>query len=179
KLHKLAKKLRRQAMAAELKIEELMPQLKSIQKKTIEAPRVRFYRDITGIRTIIEEACETKNPWYFFGSSDEMIKAIGPNLLKEVVEDTDELRAKAGRPLWYGISDSGIKSVKPFNISNPSIRKIKILPKTLQPKSALMIYGNKLAVLSMSETCFGAVIENGEIADLLKMMYGMTWESLR
>jgi hypothetical protein len=39
-----------------------------------------------------------------------MIKAIGLNSLKEVVEYTNELRAKAGRPLWYGISDSGIKS---------------------------------------------------------------------
>src|SRR3989344_182405 len=71
KLSKLTKKLRRQAIAAELKLDELMPGLKAIQKSIVEPPKVKSYQGISGIKNILEEVSESRNSWYYFGASEE------------------------------------------------------------------------------------------------------------
>lgn len=178
RLIRLTKKMRRQVVEAEIELEKLLPGLKSIQKKLIEVPKVVFYQGIEGVRNIIIEASEYPEPWYYFGSAEGWFKALSEKGLDELVLETRELRQKAGRPMSYIITDESYHKIKFFQNYESNIRQAKILPHLIQAKSAFIIYGNKLGVLSVGSAPFGAVIESQEVAELVKIMYMMIWQSL-
>ncbi len=179
KLSRLTKKLRRQAMAAELALDTLLPELKAIQKNLIEAPKVTFHQGLAGAIKIAEEVSESRSPWYFFGASEEIIKTLGHQKINEAMIETNELREKVGRPMSYYITDRGFKTVKRFQKDNPKARKVKFLAETIKPRSILFIYDNKVGIINVSEAPFGAVIESKEVVELLKIMYELVWKSLK
>jgi len=178
KLNKLTRKMRRQVIEAEAQLEKLLPGLKAIQKKLIEAPKVSFYQGLEGIKTILEEASASVNPWYLFGASEEIIKTLSPAEIKELMEQTDALRKKAGRPMMYMITDKGIRNIKPFDKDSPLVHQIKFLPMAIKPRSVLIIYDDKLAVINISDVFFGAIIDNQEVAELVKFMFKMIWGAI-
>lgn len=179
KLNKLTRKMRRQVINAELELEKLLPELKSIRKKIIEAPKVSFYRGLAGVRNIVAEFMQSPASWYFFGSAEAMIKHIKPEELREIVKDTDDLRDKAGRPKAYLITDKGILRMKQFQTSNFKIREIKILPNIIKAASAFVIYENKVAVFSFNDAPFGIILESEEASEMLKVMYTILWNSIQ
>lgn len=178
KLNKLTKKMRRQVIAAELELDKLLPELKAITKKMIEAPRVSFYRGFEGVKNIIEEFMGSRTSWYFFGSTEAMMGHIAPEELKEIVDDTNKLRGEVGKPKARLITDKGILKIKQFQTSNFHIREIKILPNSIKSTSAFVIYENKVAVFSINDSPFGIIVESEEISEMLKVMYGILWSNL-
>lgn len=179
RLTKLTRKMRRKVIDAELELEKLLPGLKSIQKKMVEAPKVAFYQGIEGIKTIILEASEYPEPWYYFGPIKEWTKAWSEKELDEFVVESRELRKKAGRPTSFLITDAGYNKIRLFQKNEPNIRQVKILPDLVKSKSAFIIFGKKLAVIGISGVPFGAVIESAEAVELVKMMFMMIWENLK
>ncbi len=178
RLSKLTRKMRRQVIAAEIELEKLLPGLKAIQKKLIEAPRVAFYQGLEGIKTIIEEASEYAEPWYYFGSMAEWMKILSSQDFEELATQTRVLRAKVGKPTNYMITDAAYYKVKFFQKYEPEIRQVRIWPGISKAKSSFVIYGKKLAIISIGEVPFGAIIESDEAAELVKMMFEFIWQSL-
>jgi len=178
KLKNLTKKMRRKVIAAELKLEELLPELKVIQKRLIEPPKIVFYQGTLGVKNILEDLSASREPSYIFGASEEIIKTLGSTKLSELMEETDRLRELAGRPMSYYVTDKGVTDIKHFKTEKTAAHEIKFLPQTVKPRSAIMLYENKLAVINVSEPIFAAVIESTEVVELVKMMYQLIWKSL-
>src|SRR3989338_10084482 len=76
KLYILTKKARRQVIAAEIELEKMLPELKSIRRQIIEAPEVSFYRGLSGVKNIVEDFASSPSPWQFFGSTEAMLSNI-------------------------------------------------------------------------------------------------------
>ena len=177
KLNKLTRKMRRQVISAELELEKLMPELKAIRKKIIEAPKASVYRGLEGVKNIIEEFTGSKTPWYLFGSSETIMSYLKPEELGDIITDTNKLRENAGKPKAHLITDKGILKIKQFQTSNFKIREIKILPNIIKATSAFVIYEDKVAVFSINESPFGIIVESEEISEMLKVMYNIFWTS--
>ncbi len=178
RLTKLTKKMRRQVIDAEIQLETLLPGLKAIQKKLIEAPKVSFYNGVEGIKSIAEEASSYPEPWYYFGSVEGWLKALSDGGMQEFILETRDLRKKVGQPTAYMITDAGYNKIKLFQKNEPAIRQVRILPQIIKTKSAFVLFGKKLAVVNIGETPFAAVIESAEIAELVKLMFNVIWQSL-
>lgn len=179
KLSKLTKKMRREIIAAELKLEELMPALKSIENKILETPKISFYESLGGVKSMLDDVILTKEPWYFFGSSENIIRKTGQKEIDEMTEDSYQLRKLASQPKAHFITDRGIMDIPHFKNTAPAhIREIKILPKTISTHSGFIIYENKLAIFSLGEHPFGAIFESREASELLKIFYNLLWKSL-
>jgi len=178
KLQRLTKKMRREVIDAELELEKLLPELKSIRKKIIESPHTTFYRGLSGVKNIIEEFSASTSSWYFFGSTERIFTNLEPQELAEIMSRSNDLREQVGRPKVYMITDKGILKEPQFQKSNLKIREMKILPTIIKASSAFVIYGNKVAVFSINESPFGIIIESEEVAEMLKVMYGILWSSI-
>ncbi len=179
KLNKLTKKMRRKIIAAELKLEELLPQLKSLEKKILETPKISFYEGLAGLKSMLDDIMLTREPWYMFGSTQNIVNYMGAKEIDEMSEDSFQLRKLASRPKAHFITDRGILDIPHFKKTVPTyIREIKILPKTISTHSAFIIYENKLSIFSMGEYPFGAVFESREAAELLKIFYNLLWQNL-
>lgn len=179
KLRNLVKKMRRQVIAAEIKLDEVIPEIKAIKNREVEAPKVSLFHGLEGVKSVLEMISENEHSWYFFGAGKEIINSIPFEELSDLMISTDKLREKAGRPKTYLITDEGISKLKHFQTKKPSIREIKILSETIKSKSALIIFENGIAVLNFSESPFGVVIQNKEIAEVVKIMYLNMWNNLK
>ena len=178
RLTKLTRKMRRRVVDAEIELEKLLPGLKAIQKKIIESPKLNFYQGLEGIKTITEEASAYPEPWYYFGPVGEWMKSLSQTGFEELVLDTREYRHKVGRPTCFMITDSDYYKIKLFQKFEPQIRQARILSSLSKSKSGFAIYGKKLALISLGDMPFGAVIESAEVVDLVKMMFLFIWQSL-
>lgn len=179
KLSKLTKKMRREVIAAELKLNELMPGLKGIHKQILETPKISLYEGLGGVKSMLDDIMLTREPWYLFGSAENIVKSIGKKEIDEMSEDTYQLRKLVSQPKAHFITDRGIMNIAHFKKPAPAhIREIKILPKSISTHSAFIIYENKLAIFSMGKHPFGAIFESREAAELLKIFYNLLWQNL-
>ncbi len=178
KLTKLTRKMRRQVIDAEIELEKLLPGLKAIQKKIIEAPKLNFYQGAEGIKNIVMEASEYPESWNYFGSIRGWTELWTEKEFEAFAMESRELRKKVNRPTTYLIVDESYFEVKIFQKYEPEIRQVKILKNLGKTNSGFAIYGKKLALISLGDMPFGAVIESAEVVDLVKMMFLFIWQSL-
>ncbi len=178
RLTKLTRKMRHKVIEAEIELEQLLPGLRAIQKKLIRPPKVTFYQGIEGVKIIAEEVPGHPEPWYYFGPIKGWVDALSETKIEELIIETREARIKAGRPTAYMITDEAYKGIKLFQKNESAARQVKILSNMQNTKSSLMIYGHKLAIISLGAVPFAAVIESEEVAELVKMMFGIIWKSL-
>jgi hypothetical protein len=55
---------------------------------------------------------------------------------------------------------------------------MKILPGVISVGSGFIIYEDKLAILSLENKPFVAVIKSKEVVEVVKLMYQLIWKSL-
>ena len=178
RLSRLTRKMRRGVIRAELELDKILPELKSIQKKILSAPQVTFHEGKAGAHTVLEDLTASREQWYFFGSSEQILKQLTSGELDDLTAETDFLREQAGRPKAHIITDMGIFSIKHFQIKKAEVREVKILPRRIEKKSAFCVYGNKIGIFSLSGPAFGTIIESEETAELLKMVFKIIWDNL-
>lgn len=179
KLTKITKRRRRKLIDDELELDQLIPALLKVTKNKITEPEVKVMRGMQAIKNLLEDISASKQSWYFFGSSENIIKAIPFQELNELTIDTDKLREWAGRPKVYFITDKGIRKLAHFREHKPAIREIKILPNIIKEKSALLIYDDKVVILNIGENTFATVINSKETTGMVKLMFNMLWESIK
>ena len=75
------------------------------------------------------------------------------------------------------ITDSDYYKIKLFQKFEPQIRQARILSSLSKPNQACYLW-KKLALISLGDMPFGAVIESAEVVDLVKMMFLFIWQSL-
>ena len=178
-LNKITKKSRREVIAAELELNQLIPALLSITKTIVDEPEVKVVYGLEGVKNVLEDVTASRQSWYYFGSTENIIKALAPSDFNELVEETDKHREKAGRPKIYLITDKGVKNIRTFQGHKPAFREIKILPNVIKQKSALIIYEEKVVIFSISENTFATIIESKEVSGMVKTIFDMLWESIK
>jgi len=179
RLSRLTRKMRRKVITAELGLEEVLPNLKALQKRILTVPQVIFHEGKIGVRHVLEDLTASTETWYFFGSSEEIIKKMSSQELDELLSETGFLREQAGRPKACIITDKGIFSLKPFQNKKIEVREIKVLTQPIKNTAAFCVYGNRVGIFSVSESPFGAIIESEETADLVRTMFKIIWDSLK
>lgn len=179
KLEKLTKRMRRQTIDAEILLENILPGLLKLPKQYLEEPKVTFYPGIEGIKNIALEIASCYSPWYFFGSGKKVLEKLIRFKRMDILHDSWSLRADTNRPFIQIITDSGIRALgKDWQGNKTPWREIKILPNTITTSSGFIIFDDKLAVFSLESKPFAAVIKSGEVAGVLKVLYGLIWGNL-
>jgi DNA-binding transcriptional MerR regulator len=177
KLRTIMKKMRRQAMAAELKLDEILPELKAVQHELVETPQIIVKRGLEGIKNIFEDIASSPQSWYYFGAAKEFLARFTAEELKDIHLSFDQIRAKAGRPKILLMTDAGVYDVPGFRSKRPSNRDIKVVQREIKSKSALIVFHRGIAVLNFGAKPFGIIVRNQEIAEIVKLMFLQAWKS--
>lgn len=177
RLERITLRMKRKAQEADNLAKEIIPELMNFQDPTGETPRVTFYAGIEGIKNVWLDVASSPRSWYFFGSSMELLKKISRDDIREILEEGSKNRKRAGRPKIYFITDQSMTHMKEFSQPNPAFREVKILPDTVRVGSGLIISEDKLILIS-TEPTFAVIIQSRKVAELIKIMYKLTWASL-
>jgi len=156
-------------------INSLLPQLKAIAKKTTEAPKVRFYEGLAGCWSIGEDFLKEKKDLFELGSS---IKAFENVDVQESIRRITNRRRQIGKTKSYMITDKYPEIVKRYFLKELDFREYRFLPKEIKLDSYVIIYGDKVALLSTKKPLWGMIIESKEIAKTMKFLWDIAWKSL-
>ena len=178
KLEKLTKRMRRKVIAAELLLTNLVSSLKTITPALSQEPKVSVYQGMNGIKNILLDISGSTHSWYVFGSSTRLLQNLPFVDLKEILEEGEKMRQKAGRPKIYFMTDGGILQLKEFQEHRPERREIKIIP-TIKESSVFIIFENKVAIFNFGHNPYAVVVESKEMVEVIRLMYKLLWDKFK
>lgn len=178
RLEKLTKRMRRKVIEAESLLTGLIGSLSAITPSLAQEPKVLVHQGMSGIKNILLDISGSSRSWYVFGSSTKLLENLPLADLKEILEEGEKLRQKAGRPKIYFITDNGILKLKEFQEHRPERREIRVLPILIKESSVFIIYEDKLAIFNFGHNPYVVVIESKEITEVIRLMYKLLWDRL-
>lgn len=157
--------------ARELELDSFLPALLQKFEGAGERPVVRFFNGKEGITAMREETLELK--------PEEEILIIYSMDALEKVYSMDELKAYTQKRVAKKIKIRSIYSKKdgplaPDNIAPNANRRF--IPYDKMPLSSdFFIFRDKIAIMALSGSIFGIVVESREIAQSLRALFALLW----
>ena len=154
------------------KLDSIMPQLELIAGSIKERPKTELYEGKEGVKTIMNDILKTKKPAAVIDSTRHLY-----NLLHYYVPKFIEHRYKAGihiRVLTER-SEETIETLKKKD--KKELRETRFIKFTRGIPNAIYIYGNKVAILDLSEhSAHGILIDNENVSKSIRGLFDFIWE---
>jgi len=151
-------------------VDGLIDELEVFKQAGKEPAFTTHFEGEQGIFAIFEEIIESGEKPLFFGSTHALAKKYDEDKwLKTITKGKEKEKEENARI----ITDKS-KLIK--KMLNENSKKLKMLPDDFSSKAALVIFGKKIAIMSLSTNPFGVIMENKEVAGLMKIMFSFAWE---
>ena len=163
KFLELIKEQEKQLKDKEQEIKEILPKLIEKSKLSIEKPGATIYKGKKGIKSIFEDVLRYKELWVF-GSSGKFKEVLGPffTLFQKRIKQ-NKIICKL------------IVSKKVRNTDITSHAKARFLSEDYITLSSILVYGNKVAIISWTENPVGFVLEDKQVADSYRTYFKFMW----
>ncbi len=167
----VAKKLELQKATATL--QEAIPLLKEFKNPFTSEPKVTFFEGLEGCRRAYSLLLESKTEILEFAPHDDLLK-MGDEFMEKFMKE------RARRKVF-------IRPICPRNPTHIHYKKldkkhhrhIKMFsPKSGPIYSSIAIFEDKLLLLNLHQDYFAILIQNKEVAETLKTLHSMIWETL-
>ena len=155
-------------------VKKLLPDLKFLASKAPQAPKIRYYEGVEGIKQIYEDFLTAKEPIDYFGSIKDEVSVLG----KQYLSDWVKRRLKKG----IRVNAIRIKSkevpIKEWQGGKEYLRDLRFFPLDIKENfTNMMIYDNKVAITSSAKESYGLIIESAELATSLKYIWQVVWKA--
>lgn len=153
-------------------LQEALPELKSLHNRAPGKPRVRYYEGRDGLITIYEELLQT----------DSLDAIASPRHIEATLGDyfTRYATAQLARSIpireLYASDGAGADYLGLFK---PPIHEARALPTGIRLQTDLVLYDNKLALISYGEQLHAVVIEDSAIVSTHRMMFEILWNTTK
>lgn len=149
-----------------------LPDLRSIYNRPSEKPKIRYFEGKEGIVAIYEENTKSK----------ELLAIGSPNHIYQYLPEYFEAHAKRN-------INNKIKSrelITSDGVNSPYLKDLKkgyqearMLPEGLAFSTDMMIFDNKLAMISYGLNLHGVVIESSSIVGMMKIIFELLWNQAK
>jgi HTH-type transcriptional regulator, sugar sensing transcriptional regulator len=167
----------RQKTELEQKKEELqkfLPELTSLFNLSDSKPQVRFFEGKEGILKIQGEFLKSKADFIYGISDFDSVMELFPNFSSAYSSKRAQKRIPSKLIYTSSKGDFLKEADKEF------LRESKYVPKDrLSLGSDITIFGDKIAIMALKGKISGVVIEHKEMADSLRSVFELLWNSLR
>ncbi|MDP3836691.1 MAG: helix-turn-helix domain-containing protein [bacterium] len=155
-------------------LNQIMPQLASLNNSGQIKPKVWFYEGVVGLKKVYDDTLEHHDSTVYQWASNDMFTAIDAEWLFDYVRRRVKAKVKA---LCIATDTPEIRDFKSKDVSD--LREIRIVPKELFPfEIELDVYGNRVAMISGRDK-IGIIIESESIASTLKMIFKLCWTNVK
>jgi sugar-specific transcriptional regulator TrmB len=165
KLHDLIKE-------KENSLNELIPELNKIIKRSEEPLSIEVFRGKEGFKTVLDDLIKHKKPYYIIGYT-----GTGPKIASfwYIYWNKRRIKNKVWRYLLINKGDENMEALK------YPLTKVKFLPsKTIQEKSSIIIYDDDKVLLFLPLIEFAGIrIKNRETHEAYKQYFDALWKLAR
>ena len=146
--------------------ERIIPELKKEMGKTFSNSEIKIYRGKESIKSIIEDALETKERVILsIGSSKKLLQFIGGKF------------GYGHRRRMKGILARSIRIEGDELPTNPRLNQTKFIDKNTDFPGYILIYDTKVCVIMFEKNGLGFVIENQSFSKMAKSIFGLIWKN--
>lgn len=153
-------------------VEQIIPSL--LEKFYTKKPEIttEVYEGKEGIKTIMEDIIKTKKEFLTIGSTGK-----GPSIFPYYVENFSKRREKAKIKRKVLIADTLDGRKHYGTLKKEKLVEVKFLPREIKNVQTTWIYGDKVAIILVSEEYpIATLIENKQIADNYRFLFSMIWK---
>lgn len=154
------------------KLAAVMPEFLSMLAPSSTRPKVQFFEGEKGMREAYEDTLTTKETILAYANIETMYQGL-PHFFPEYFS-----RRAVARIKIRAIFPDDPRSRKQSERNNEELRETRFLPRkemTFSPE--INIYENKILLVSWKEK-IAILIESKELAELQKLIFGITWDAL-
>ncbi len=149
--------------------QRILPELE-LKATMQERHDVRFYKGTEGLKTVFEDIIRTGKGYIGYGQGQQLEKVLKHYFRLFV---TKRVKAKIGLRLIY--DEASRKTLK----KNP-LSDLRYMPNQYSSRAALRIYGDKVALLLLSEEePLAVVIKNRAIAEGYRKYFEVMWKAAK
>lgn len=173
-LTRLVEKRETEVQFQKIELNNVIPQLMKHFSSNGDRPKIRFFEGDDGIAQIMEDFLKHKNEKIVgFSNVQKVLKKF--STIKPDYSDR-RIQQNISSKLIY-TTDNGMPM--PGASDRNKLRELKFVSKSKFPFDAdITIYRNKVALIPFSSKNIGIIIENQEIADTMRGVFHLLWESL-
>ncbi len=159
------------------KLLQLVPILEKLRNPLIVQPKVRFYQGIQGLKEVYNDTI--RDPGQIIYAVCDFEHTFPAEHSKELHDwlwkYTDR---RAAENVWlHGIVNKSKDSDLAYKWRRKQKRKMKMLKDVYLPVE-LIVYGDKVALISTKEDMVGVIIEDKPIAEMLRNVHRAIWPFL-
>lgn len=155
-------------------LDKILPLLQQKNGKKLSQSNVLHYQGIAGIKLVVEEAlyCKTRH-WDIIAPVKNFFSEFDKKYADYFIK-TRQTRQITARSLWE--KNPGRRALTPDEIKD---RNPRYLPQIMrgQFKSVIIIFDDKVAIISSFDELSAILIQSPEIHDLFKAMFEGLWLS--
>lgn len=158
--------------AGMLSLENMLPELLKIYEYAEEKPKVQYYEGKEGLLAIQEDFLKTKDKKIEeIYSADDLLNIF---TIEELGRFTSMRNAKKIKVRSIYIRGKG----KFSQLNLPHLTEARIVQQNQFPiHSDILIYDNKVAMISLKGKLIGVMIDHKEIADTFRSLFNLAWEA--
>src|SRR3989344_1938710 len=146
--------------------DRIVPELQKDISKTISSYDIKTYRGIEAIKSISEDALNTKGGVILsIGSSKKFLQFIGGKF------------GYGHRRRMKGILARSIRLEGDETSTNPRFNQTKFIDKNTDFPGYILIYDNKVCVIMFEKSGLGFVIENQSFSKMAKSIFELIWKN--
>lgn len=151
-----------------------LPDLLSIYSKPGNKPRVRYFEGKEGVASIYDEMASTSRELLAIGSPAHIYKYLG-----EYFTPAFEKSLKNKIKIKELITRENQDFPKYYEKYKKPDQEARHLPANIQISTDMMIFNNKLALISYDEDIHAVVIESSSIVDTQKILFEIIWNQAK
>lgn len=146
--------------------ERIIPELQKDISKTLSGYDIKTYHGIEAIKSILEEALDTKEKIILsIGSSKQLLKFIGGKF------------GYGHRRRMKGILARSIRIEGDEPTTNPRLNQTKFIDKNTDFPGYILIYDNRVCVIMFEKNGLAFVIENQSFSKMAKSIFDLIWKN--
>jgi sugar-specific transcriptional regulator TrmB len=147
------------------KFRKSLPELE-LRAELKEKHEVRFYKGIEGLKSVYDDILRTKKSYLGFGPGQDLEKILKHYFVYFLkMRNKKKIRAR----VIYGEDARGM-------LRKRSLSELRFIPKEYSSHAALRIYGDKVAILLLSQKePHAIVIKNAEISEGYSKYFEIMW----
>lgn len=152
--------------------EQALPHMLALYGQTAHLPSARLYEGRQGCASILDEILNEAHEILSFSYTDDVFSVFAqefPAFVKSRVSKKIPTKVIAiDSPLSRERQALGVSQ----------LREMRLLPKSLEFHSLLMVWENKMAMFSLKGDLFALVTESEQLANIQRAMFNIIWETL-
>lgn len=156
-----------------LQLKEEMPEIRALHHATAIRPRVRTYQGAHGLLAIMKDILTTKQEVLLWTNQESEQKFFDSESHRLFIQE----RINKQIPIRV-LTVNNLAGSELARNDETNFRATKLLPASVKFSSETYIYGDKVAVIDVSQDIFGIITENTQITGAQRAVFELTWSQL-